>query len=101
MKERKFRNYALKWAIIRKEFKEQSWENIWAWQRNEEREEIVINGCKIHNTSIPYLCVIAGNSLFAEMPKLGQKNLFEINLKKLFLIHCKKLKTFRSWAREE
>jgi len=41
------------------------------------------------------LCVITGNVLSSVVPKLGQKNLFEINLKKIFLIHCTKLKTFR------
>jgi len=38
------------------------------------------------------LCVITGNTVFSVVPKLVQKNLFEINLKKLFLICSTKLK---------
>jgi len=47
------------------------------------------------------LYVITGNVLYLVVPKLVQKNLFEINLKKLFLIRCTKLKTFRLWVREK
>ena len=55
-------------------------------------KNLLLNGCKFHRTCISYLCVIAGNILFAVVPKLGQQNLFEINLKKLFLINHKNSK---------
>ena len=55
-------------------------------------KKLLLNGCKAHNTCICYLCVTAGNSLFAVVLKLGQKNLFEINNKKIILIHRKNSK---------
>jgi hypothetical protein len=49
----------------------------------------------IYTIPVFIICVITGNSLFAVVPKLGQKYLLEINLKKLFLIQQKN-QNFRS-----
>jgi hypothetical protein len=46
--------------------------------------KLLSNGSSIPNNYIRYLCVITGNILFAVVPKLGQKNLIEINLKIIF-----------------
>jgi len=42
---------------------------------------MLLNVCNLHNTNVYYLCVIAGNILFSVVPKLGQKNLFELIIK--------------------
>jgi len=42
-----------------------------------------------------FLCVIAGNRLFAVVLKLGKNNLFELNLIEQNVIHRIKLKAFR------